>query len=82
MTKDRIRTDLDALYYMTECTLATVAGLFMRKSASKAERERHVSIAQTGYDWLLRAGYTPRGRLREVEVHGGSVQRWATQFLD
>jgi len=41
-----VRTPEQALSYITDCTLATVSSMAMRKIRGKHEYERQISIAQ------------------------------------
>lgn len=80
--KDRIRTAEEAFAYMTDCTLATVSSLAMKKSRSKGEYERQILIAQTGVD-LMRFGGFGSHDTRAAEIisdFGGSVKSWAQQY--
>jgi hypothetical protein len=52
MTRDNLRSELDALAYLTECTLATVSDLASKSKPPKGELRRQISIAQTGIDWV------------------------------
>ena len=52
MMKHRVRTEQDALVYLTDCLLATVSEMAWKKSRKKHEYERHIAIAQTAVDWL------------------------------
>lgn len=49
---------LDALCYMTECTLATVEGLELKSRPPQGELNRQRSIARTGIENLNRQRYT------------------------
>lgn len=50
--KHLVRTPEQALVYLADCTLATVATMAMKKSKSKCEFERQIGIAQTAVDWI------------------------------
>lgn len=52
MNKNLVRTPEQALLYLTDCTLATVADMAMKKSKSKYEFQRQIQIAQSAVDWL------------------------------
>lgn len=81
MSKHQVRDTSGALAYLTDCTLATVSDLARRKSASKSELRRHISIAQTAIDWMDQFGvdYT-HTRAADVKAVGGKVELWAEQF--
>lgn len=50
--KNLVRTPEQALVYLADCTLATVADMAMRKSKSKSEFQRQIAIAQIAIDWI------------------------------
>lgn len=52
MQRHLIRTPEQALLYLADCTLATVADMAMKKSKSKSEYARQIGIAQTTVDWI------------------------------
>ena len=78
MMKSQVHTPADALAYLTDCTLATVCRMAMRKSRPKGEYERQIAIAEAGVQWMIEMG-VPRdtySRAAEVEKFG-SVAAWA-----
>jgi hypothetical protein len=82
LTRDRVRDPGDALAYLTDCTLATVDDLCMKKSASKYERNRQISIAQTAIDWMRQMGIEPSGRAVDViQKFDGKVQKYADDVM-
>jgi hypothetical protein len=52
MYKNLVRTPEEALLYLADCTLATVADMAMRKSKSKHEFQRQIAIAQSAVNWV------------------------------
>ena len=68
-----------SLAFMTDCTLATVDDLAMRKRPPVREFRRQCSIAQEGVDAMRRFGVTPAGTRAEcvLDSHGGSVVEYA-----
>lgn len=77
MSKHRVRSPDQALAYITDCNLATVMRLAMKKSRPKHEFERQISIAQTAIDWMIAFGADFSGtRAEDVVKAGGSVQEW------
>lgn len=52
MMKHLVRTPEQALLYLADCTLATVADMAMKKSKSKSEFQRQIAIAQSAVDWI------------------------------
>jgi hypothetical protein len=81
MRKEQVHDPAQALAYVTDCTLATVCDLAMKKSKSKSEFARQMSIAQTAVDWMIAMKVDFTGT-RAVDVcKAGSVVAWAAQFL-
>jgi hypothetical protein len=82
MMQHQIRSPEDIVAYITDCTLATVCDLSMKKSASKSERLRQISIAQTALDKGLQCGVSFRGTRAAViiERYGCDVATWAETF--
>lgn len=83
MDKNRVATPAEALEYLTECTLATVCDMAGKKSRSKGEFERQISIAQSGLDWLraFSHGLTAPRCSAVATQFKGSVSKWAEQYL-
>lgn len=76
-----LKTTEEALVYITDCTLATVESLAMKKSRGKWEYERQIKIAQISIDHMLRNRihhYGTRARV-VIESYNGSVQLWADE---
>ena len=80
MHKHDVRSPEQALAYITDCTLATVADLAMRKSRPKHEYTRQKAIAQQAITWMdnMRIDYsgTRASDVREA----GSVDAWAERI--
>lgn len=80
MNKQNVRTPAEALAYITDCTLATVCDMALRKSRPKGEYRRQKAIAQKAIDWMDEMGVDYTGT-RAVEVsRTGSVDEWAKGF--
>lgn len=80
ITSSTIKNSSEALLWLTDCTLASVAGLVTRKSASKYETTRQISMAQTAINWIMRDGLELPQHSRITDVirdYGASVQDWA-----
>lgn len=80
-----VRTEKEAIAYLTDCTLATVSHMAQLKGRSKYEYERQISIAQKGVDWVNAFGLEDERQMpNRIEwintAHGGSVQKWADQY--
>lgn len=82
MMRHQIRSAGDVVAYITDCTLATVADLRMKKSASKSETLRQISIAQTAIDHGRLHGVSFKGtRAQQVmDRYGSDVTAWAEQY--
>lgn len=79
MNRNDIRTVQQALYYITECTLATVDHMNTIKSKSKSEFDRQVDIAQIAVNNIIAFAPTEKtgcSRLDEVMEFGGDVSKW------
>ena len=69
----------DIVIWMTECTLATVAGILLLKRYSERELQRQINIAQVGVDYVKTLERPQKNRLREViSRYDGSVSAWAS----
>lgn len=82
LTAHTLRNHEDGLAYMIECTLATVAGLLLKKKTPKFELSRQITIAQKGLDCLGKRKYDNScTRLVKItEQFDNSVQAWADDF--
>ncbi len=82
MFPHHVRTPEDAFLYMTDCTLATVRGMAIKKTPPKYEFERQISIAQTAVDWIKEMHLnTSTIRANDVILlHNGSVKDWVNQY--
>lgn len=79
MMKHQVRNAGQALAYLTDCTMATVADLAMKKSRSKSEYKRQIGIAQQGVDWL-RDFKIDSTSTRVADLNGMTVEQWAMQY--
>ena len=75
----------DALIFMTEYTLITVAHLRTKKSATRYETSRQVGIAQIGINSIMdeKVGLEAIKPQRIIEVinqYNGRVEDWAEQY--
>ena len=67
----------DVVYWMTECTLATVEHLHSLKRKSKSEVQRQISIAQGGINHIKSLDRPLSNRVREViRWHESDVHKW------
>ncbi len=74
---------VDALRYLTDCTLATVETLAVKRNRPLREYRWQQGIAQVGVDWLQKAiGRAIGGdvRIQNVVAVNQSVARWAAQY--
>ena len=82
MQKHHVRTPDQALSYIIDCTLATVADLASRKSRKKSEFKRQIAIAQQGIDWMKAMGVEmSTTRAEKITQDGVTVEQWAEQFM-
>ena len=80
MNRWDVRTPADALAYITDCTLATVCDMAVKKSRAKHEYARQKAIAQRAIDWMAQMDVDMQNtRARDV-ILIGSVDRWAATF--
>ena len=82
MMKYDVRDAASLVAYLTDCTLATVIDLRMKKSASKSETRRQISIAQFSIDRGLDCGVSFKGTRagKVIDGHAGNVQAWADTY--
>ena len=81
MMRSQVRTPADALAYMTDCALATVCRMAMRKSRAAGEYQRQIAIAEAGVRWMIEMDIprTENSRAADVEKIG-SVAAWAKGY--
>jgi len=82
MRDSEVKNAGQALAYSLDCQLATVTTMAQKKSTSKNEYSRQVSIAQKMLDWCVQFQVdiaTTRGK--DVLASGGNVEKWAAQYL-
>lgn len=77
-----VDSPIQALEYMTECTLATIEQYATKKTRPQAEFNRQIAIAQNGIDWIKRMGhgYKVGGRVAEC-IASESVKTWAENIV-
>jgi hypothetical protein len=82
MMRHQMRSAADIVAYITDCTLATVVDLRMKKSASKSETLRQISIAQTAIDTGRLYDVSFRGTRAQqvIDCYGCDVTAWAEQY--
>lgn len=82
MQKHQIRSVSDALSYLVDCQLATVACLAMKKSRGAYDYNRHVKIAKTGVEMMREFNVCLDGNraAQVVSQHNGSVSAWAKTY--
>ena len=79
-SKHQVRDVSQALAYITDCNLATVCDMAMKKSKSKHEYSRQIDIAQTAIDWMVQMNVDFSGTRATDVVKAGSVKAWAAQW--
>lgn len=75
-----IRSEADLVSYLTDCTLATVSSMSMKKSRPVGEYQRQISIAQLAINKGVQMGVRFDSRAADVISAGGSVSEWANQY--
>lgn len=82
MMKHSVHNAGMALAYLTDCTLATVCDLATKKSASKSELRRQISMAQTAIDWMqsFKVDISTTRAADVVAKYRGSVAEWSDQW--
>ena len=80
MHKHEVRTAEQALVYITDCTLATIADLAMRKSRPKGEYVRQKAIAQQAITWMDNMRIDYKGTRADDVRKAGTVDAWAARL--
>jgi|LakMenE18May11ns_1017448.scaffolds.fasta_scaffold9444585_1 hypothetical protein len=83
MHKYKVKNTEEAFTYITDCLLATVSDLAMKKSRTKSDYERHIEIAQSAINWMVSFNIVPETKSRACEVinsHKRIVRDWAKQY--
>lgn len=70
----------DALAYLTDCTLATVADMAPKKRKGKNAYQRQINIAQKCCDLMERFDVSPEGTRAEDIIRFKTVKEWAKQY--
>jgi hypothetical protein len=81
MQKHKVRDTGQALAYITDCTLATVCDMAMKKKRPKHEFERQISIAQTAINWMVQMGVDVTTTRAEDVLEAGDVKTWAEKYM-
>jgi len=84
MKKDLVKTPSDALLYMAECQLATVADMASKKSKSINEFKRQIAISQLVIDWikLFKIDIEVDSRIYKVlSTEEQKVEVWLQKFI-
>lgn len=82
--RNGINSPEEALVYMTECTMATIAHMGSLSSKIKGEFNRQISIAQTGIDALRAFHIVPKKGTRVHDVlfnKHATVSTWVDDLL-
>lgn len=80
ITEHRVRDEKDALLYIANCQLTTVAEMAMKKKRPKYEYERQIDIAQRLVDWIKRFRIEIDEGNRVEKVLTLPVREWAKRF--
>jgi len=81
MQKHQVGNPGQALAYITDCTLATVCDMAMKKKRPKHEFARQMSIAQTAINWMVQMGVDVSTTRAADVIEAGSVERWAEKYM-
>ena len=73
-----VTTPEEALAYITDCNLATIQSMAMKKSRPKYEYARQIKIAQKAINWMKLMDISMSGT--RAEDITGTVAEWAAQF--
>ena len=84
MFMTQVKTVNDALAYITDCNLATVVSLALKKSRPKSEFIRQIDIAQFAVDWMQQMDVDFSGTRAEdiVNKFDGNVKLWIEAYLN
>lgn len=80
MNKYNVSTPEHALAYLADCTMATIESMAMKKSRSRYEYSRQISIAQQSLDWMKRMGVDYSTTRMSVAQEFESIRDWAMSF--
>ena len=80
MQKHNVRSAGDALAYITDCTLATVSLMAMKKRRPAGEYARQIAIAQTAINWMQEMGVDIETTRAGDAVREGGVAEWAEKY--
>lgn len=76
-----VQTPGQALAYITDCNLATVATMAAKKSRPKNEYDRQINIAQTAVTWMREMSIDVQStRAEDICNDVNGVRIWAQQF--
>ena len=84
MQRHLIRNSEQALLYITDCNLATVSDMAMKKSRPKHEFERQIEIAQCAVNWIKNFGINIEVNSRVYDVRSlpdQKVSTWASRYI-
>jgi len=81
MRKFDVMSPDQALAYIADCNLATVANMAMKKKRGKHEFERQISIAQIAVDWIVEMGIDASTTRVDEVIDAGSVHKWASKYI-
>lgn len=80
MWKHEVRTPEQAIAYLTDCTLATVVSLAMKKRRSKYEYCRQKAIAQQAIFWMDAMKIDYSGTRAEDVKSSGGIEQWVLEY--
>lgn len=82
MQRHEVRDVGQALAYITDCNLATVASFALLKKPPKHEFHRQINIAQQAIDWgrVMGVDFSTTRAQDVIMNYAGSVADWALHF--
>lgn len=83
MTYEKVKNPNDALVYVTECTLATIEWMALKKNRPKHEYERQIEIAEKAILWIRQydVSIEPGSRVYDVLITSTrTVTEWEKEF--
>ena len=84
LTKESVNCDEEAIVFLVECELATVATIASHKKINQSEYKCHLSIAQFGIDYIKNnmLAYCEYMRINIIiSSKSKNVEEWAKRYL-
>ena len=83
MLRHKVRTVNEALAYITDCNLATVSLMALKKSRPKGEFNRQIDIAQLSIDWMkqMNVDFSLTRAAEIINDFDSSVKAWSEKYI-